>query len=133
MNLSSLQQDLLAVGQEFVRKFVDERGSFSMFAIARSADGRDQCVQSSGEFSNITEKLTGMFQALWPLARDGQIDGTVLCSYMPEGTGFCAIFDVESRSDGRVIAMVQYRKKLFGGWTSGAPQFTQDKPRVFAP
>ena len=124
---------LVDLAEGHVRKFISERGAFGMFAIARASSGSDQYVQSSGEFSHIRDELVAMFEVLRPLARGNQIDGSVICSHMPDVKVHHAIFDVETRANGRTIVMVPFQKGLFGGWKFGARQYTQDKTHVFAP
>jgi hypothetical protein len=133
MTLSDSQRRLIETAEGFVREFIQKRGEFTMFAIARQPDGSDQILQSSGEFSSFTEEIAGMFQVLRPLAKDGVIEGSVLCSpFEDRGTRF-AILDVETRANGRCIIMLPYKKKMFGGWSFGDWQYNEDTPRVFAP
>jgi hypothetical protein len=133
MQLSDTQRKLLDLAEGHVRDFVGKRGAFGMFAVARQPDGADQVMQSSGEFATFTEELSAMFQVLRPLARDGVIDASVICSPVDEGKRKLAVLDVETRADGRLVVMLPFQKKFLGGWTFGERQYNQDAPRVFAP
>lgn len=132
MAIANDQKILVDVAEEHVQRFVKERGSFTMFAIARQADGKDQYLQSSGEFKDFREEIAEMLSVLLALAKDGQITSSVICSPMSEGKEHFAIFDVESKASGRTLVFWSYKKKLLGGWAFGERQFKKDGPRVFA-
>lgn len=133
MQIQADKVALVDLAEGHVRKFISERGAFGMFAIARASTGSDQYVQSSGEFSQIREELIAMFEVLRPLAKENKIDATVICSHIPDAKVHHAIFDVETRANGRTIVMVPFQKGLFGGWKFGARQYKPDNSNVFAP
>jgi hypothetical protein len=132
MTLADDQKTLVDLAEGHVHGFVKERGSFTMFAIARQADGKDQYLQSSGEFKDFHEEIAETLRVLVALAKDGQISSYVICSPMSEGKEHFAILDVESKASGRTLVFLPYKKKLLGGWAFGERQFKKDGPRVFA-
>jgi hypothetical protein len=133
LEVQASQRFLLEQAEQFVRRFVKERGEFSMFALALGADESIIPVQTSDEFDNTQSSLGGVLGALAPLAMDGTIVGCVICTPMQaDGIRF-AIYDVDHKLEGRFIAMQQYKKRLFGGWSFGGKELSPDASRLFAP
>jgi hypothetical protein len=125
LEIQGTQRFLLEQAEQFVQRFVKERGEFSMFALIP--------VQTSDEFGDTQSSLGGVLEALAPLALDGTIVGCVICTPMQdEGIKF-AVYDVDHKHEGRFIAMQQYKKRLFGGWTFGGKELSPDASRLFAP
>jgi hypothetical protein len=132
MSLADDLKALVDLAERHIQSFVKERGSFSVFAIARQADGKDQYLQSSGEFEDFREEIAETLRVLIALAQAGQINSYVMCSHTSEGREHFAILDAESKASGRTLVFLPFKKKILGGWAFGERQFKKDGPRVFA-
>jgi hypothetical protein len=131
MNVSQLQQELLSDAQQWVARFVNERGSFSAFALVRLADGQTQPVQPDG-FSDDSAAFQAILGALFQLRDDGQLQGCVVVKPMAlEGQNF-AIYDCEAKGLPRVMLCQKHSKKFFGGWKFQPSEYSSDDPRIFA-
>lgn len=132
MNLSGEQQALLDEAEGWVKRFVEARGEFSMFALAKHIDGKTNPLQPTDEFPDMKSALVETIHVLLALARDGQIMGAVICTPITAGKDTVAMLDLEYKGAGRVLAFLPYKKRLFGGWTFGEKQFKADVAKLFA-
>lgn len=131
MTLDGERAALLEQAQVFVRRFVQERGGFSMFALAKHRDGALNPMQPTDEFPDDQAAIVEIYRLLMALARDEQIVASVICTHIAVGPEQAAMFDVESKAAGRVLVMLPMKRRLLRGWAFGDPHFKNDGPRVF--
>lgn len=131
MNLSIEQKSLIAEAETWVKRFIQERGEFQMFSLAKHKDGKTNPIQPTDEFPDQRSALVETIQVLMALARDGEIVGNALCTPMSEGKERMAILDVEVKGKDRVLVFLPYKKRIFGGWAFGEKQFKIDAPKLF--
>jgi hypothetical protein len=128
---SSKQQAALAEAEGWVRRFVRARGGFALFALAIYKDGKIVPIQPTAEFDNVASAMAEMLGILITLADEGQIDACVVCTPVKEGEQRMAMFDVEVRTDGRLLALLPYKKRWLG-WSFGAKARKRDVPKIFS-
>lgn len=132
MHITIGQQALIEEAEAMVRRFIEERGEFQMFSLAKHADGKFNAVQPTNEFADQRGAMIETIKVLMSLAREGQIVGNVLCTPVNEDGQRLAILDVEHKEDGRVLAFLPYKKRFFGGWSFGEKLYKSDAPKLFA-
>ena len=132
MSATAEQDALIAEAEGWVRRFVTTRGRFSMFSLAKHKDGKWNPIQPTDEFRDQRSALVETIKVLRALAQDGQIVGNVLCTPMNDGAHNIAVLDVEHKTDGRIIVLLPFKKRFFGGWSFGEKQYKHDVPKLFA-
>ena len=136
MNLPSNLEPLFNQAYGFVRRFINERGVFTPFALTVKPSGEITPVQVSESAKDINSAITAILQCLLPWARSGEICATVICMPIPrEATRYkvdAVVFDLESDQKERVLAVMQYHKTEKYGWNFGPIEYKRDTPKVFA-
>lgn len=130
MHLHAEQSFLLETAERFIKHSVSECGTFPMFALALQKNGNLTPVQVE-EFQDTQSALDSVLETLLPLAVEGQIFSCIICTPMPPETHQIAVYDIDHRSGGRVLAVQSFKKKLFGGWAFGEKEFKEDASRLF--
>ena len=132
MELDTLRDEFLAEAETLIERFLKERGGFSLFALAKLTDGRTHPIQPTDEFPDMESAVAGVFQVLVPLARDNEIQASVICAPITTGGQSAVMYDLESRENGRLLIFAPFKKRLIGGWKFGDRSFKSDRARVFA-
>ena len=131
MQLDPERHSLLSEAEGLVRRFIQERGQYSLFALVKYADGKQGVLQSSEEFTDLRSALVEVARTLLTLAHDGTIVAAVICTPFDEDGRKTAMFDVESRAAGRTLVLLPYKKQFFGGWKFGEKVHQPDSPKLF--
>jgi hypothetical protein len=132
MNLDTLRAGLPGEAETWVKRFVEKRGGFTMFALAKHRDGGVNPLQPTDEFPDQKSAMVETYRLLMALAKDNEIVASVICTPISEGKEAFAMYDLESKDSGRVLVLVPMKKRLLGGWSFGYPRYKRDGARVFA-
>jgi len=131
MNLDTLRAGLLGEAQGWVKRFVERRGGFTLFALAKHRDGKVNRLQPTDEFADQEFAIAEMCRLLTALAKDSEIVACVICTPIFAGTQNAVLYDLESKDSGRVLVLVPLRNDLLLGWSFGEPEYKSDGARVF--
>ena len=132
MNLTAGQEKLFSEAQRLTQDFIIKRGTFETFALADLGDETLTPLQTTNEFQSAQDAVGGILATLIPLSQQNSLQSVVISTPMNEGTS-AVVFDIDHRTDGRVLVFQPYRKKLFGGWAFGQVESKIVESRLFAP
>jgi hypothetical protein len=132
MQIAKSQSRLLVDAGSLVRRFVTQRGEFTMFALALHRDGKIGAVQPTEEFATSKEAFVETLRVLMALAHSGEISAAVICTPMTEAGQRSAMYDLEARDCQRVLAVQPYKKRLLGGWAFGQFEYAPAQAKLFA-
>ena len=137
MHLPDELADLLEQGESIVKKYIENQGSFALFALTLQADGEVIPVLASEEIKDMKGALGGVLKVLIPWAKTGKITASCICTQVParvaDDQRDAVIFDLENRDRQRVYAVMPYHKHDYFGWRYGPMEFTRGKAQLFAP
>lgn len=126
MNTTATQDQLLTDAQRLIEGFITSRGAFEAFALAKQMDGSISAVQPAGG-AGFTEVL----HTLMRMAQAGEITAVAIGTPAEDGGNKMAIIDVESKGEGRLLTVLPFSKRLFGGWKFGPKEQQRQPNKLF--
>ena len=119
-----------------VRRFIQERGEFTPFALTIQASGEFTPVQVSEDAREVNAAIAALLRVLIPWAKEQRIVACCICLPIPKAATRhnvpTVLFDLESNKGERVLAVMQLSKTEKYGWNFGPIEFKSDAPKLFA-